>query len=91
MTEILVPAGYVQVAYDARFRLEDNCKSYAFIASEEPTFYLSLDCHSLWYLELSPGKRMWLYALHQVMRKHLGEGFPLLLSHKNIQQVAFNF
>ena len=37
LTEILVPAGYVQVAYDARFRLEDNCKSYAFTASEEPT------------------------------------------------------
>jgi Asp-tRNA(Asn)/Glu-tRNA(Gln) amidotransferase A subunit family amidase len=37
LTEILVPAGYVQVAYDARFHLEDNCKSYAFTASEEPT------------------------------------------------------
>jgi len=37
LTEILVPAGYVQVAYDAKFRLEDDCKSYAYKASEEPT------------------------------------------------------
>jgi Asp-tRNA(Asn)/Glu-tRNA(Gln) amidotransferase A subunit family amidase len=37
LTEILVPAGYVQVAYDAKFRLEDDCKSYAYEASEEPT------------------------------------------------------
>jgi len=27
----------VQVAYDAKFRLEDDCKSYAYKASEEPT------------------------------------------------------
>ena len=37
LTEILVPAGYVSVAYDSVFRLSDDCKSYEPTLSDEPT------------------------------------------------------
>jgi hypothetical protein len=37
LTEILVPAGYVQVAYDARFKLHPNRQQYISEASTEAT------------------------------------------------------
>ena len=37
LTEVLVPAGYVTVAYDPVFRLSADCMSYAPTLSDEPT------------------------------------------------------
>jgi Asp-tRNA(Asn)/Glu-tRNA(Gln) amidotransferase A subunit family amidase len=37
LTEILVPAGYVRVAYDPRFVLSADRKTYIGAASDEPT------------------------------------------------------
>jgi hypothetical protein len=37
LTEILVPAGYVDVAYDARFALAENKQRYEAVASQTPT------------------------------------------------------
>ena len=37
MTEVLVSAGYVSVAYDPVFRLSDDCKSYEPTLSDEAT------------------------------------------------------
>jgi amidase len=37
LTEILIPAGYVQTAYDPVFKLSPDCKSYVPTLSENPT------------------------------------------------------
>lgn len=37
LSEILVPAGYVKLAYDARFKLSDDQLTFLNIPSEEPT------------------------------------------------------
>jgi hypothetical protein len=37
LTEILVPAGYVRVAYDARFQLEPGGERYLSLANQTPT------------------------------------------------------
>ncbi|MEY3765218.1 MAG: hypothetical protein RLZ03_177 [Pseudomonadota bacterium] len=37
LTEILVPAGYVDVAYDAQFALAENKQGYEAVASQTPT------------------------------------------------------
>jgi hypothetical protein len=37
LSEMLVPAGYVDVAYDAKFMLSPDGKSYQFVANDKPT------------------------------------------------------
>jgi hypothetical protein len=37
LTEVLVPAGYVNVAYDAKFALSPDRKKYIAVASDQPT------------------------------------------------------
>lgn len=37
LTEVLIPAGYVQVAYDAKFALSADRKKYVAVANDKPT------------------------------------------------------
>jgi hypothetical protein len=37
LSEMLVPAGYVDVAYDAKFMLSRDAQSYQFAANDQPT------------------------------------------------------